>query len=130
LATVGAVVYRLIADGVVLFHLGFILFVAFGGIVAWRWPKAFWLHLASVAWGAGIVAIGWDCPLTPLEKHFRRLGGEQGYSGGFVDRYVEGVIYPERYTTLLRYLVGATITIGWLGLYLRRQTASGSRTPA
>jgi Protein of Unknown function (DUF2784) len=113
------VVFRLMADVVVVVHFAFIVFVAVGGIMAWRWPKLLWAHLATVAWGAGIVTIGWDCPLTPLEKHLRRLGDEQGYEGGFVDRYVEGVIYPERYTTLLRLLVAGLIAVGWLGLYLR-----------
>lgn len=117
-------VYRLLADGVVVVHLAFIVFVAVGGILAWRWPRLLWPHLASVAYGAGIVTIGWDCPLTPLEKYFRRLGNEQGYEGGFVDRYVEGVIYPERYATLLRVLVAALIATGWLGLYLRHQTGT------
>jgi hypothetical protein len=113
------VVYRLIADGVVLAHLGFILFVAAGGLLAWRWAWVLWPHLAAVAWGAGIVTIGWDCPLTPIEKHFRELGGEQGYRGGFVDRYVEGVIYPERFTSLLRVLVAALIVVGWVGVQRR-----------
>jgi hypothetical protein len=118
--------YRLVADAVVLVHLAFIVFVAVGGVLAWRWPRLIWFHLAAVAWGAGIVAIGWDCPLTPLEKHFRELGGEPGYRGGFVDRYVEGVIYPERYTTLLRALVAITIAVGWFGLLRRRQRVAGS----
>jgi hypothetical protein len=118
------VVYRLLADGVVIVHFGFILFVALGGLLAWRWPHLLWPHVAAVAWGAGIVAIGWTCPLTPLEKHFRRLSGEQGYAGGFVDRYIEGVIYPERYTAALRVLVALLIGVGWLGLYLRQRRPS------
>jgi Protein of Unknown function (DUF2784) len=115
------VIYRLIADGVVLVHFAFILFIAVGGLLAWRWPKLLGPHVASVAWGAGIVTIGWECPLTPLEKHFRRLAGEQGYRGGFVDHYIEGVIYPERYTSLLRALVAVLVVVGWMGVYRRRQ---------
>jgi hypothetical protein len=115
------VAYRLIADAVVLIHFGFILFIALGALLTWRWPRFLWPHLAAVAWGAGIVSIGWDCPLTPLEKHFRRLGGEQGYAGGFVDRYIEGVIYPDEATPWLRALVALLVGIGWLGLYLRRR---------
>jgi len=121
------VVYRLIADGVALVHLGFIVFVAVGGLLAWRWPRLLWLHLAAVAWGAGIVTIGWDCPLTAVERHFRELGGEQGYSGGFVDRYVEGVIYPEGYTSLLRALVAALIVVSWAGLARRRALTGPER---
>lgn len=110
-------VYQLVADAVVLVHLGFILFIALGALLACRWPRLFVPHLAAVAWGLGIVAIGWDCPLTPLEKHFRELGGEQGYEGGFVDRYIEDVIYPEAYTPWLRLIVAALVGTGWLVLY-------------
>jgi hypothetical protein len=113
------VVYRLLADAVVLIHFGFIAFVAVGGLLAWRWPKLLWPHLAAVAWGVGIIAIGWDCPLTPLEKHFRRLAGDAGYKGGFVDHYIEGVIYPARYTAVLRLLAAALIAVGWVGLARR-----------
>lgn len=119
-------VYRALADVVVLMHFGFVLFVAVGGLLAWRWPALIWPHLGAVAWGAGIVAIGWDCPLTPLEKAFRRLGGEEEYRGGFIDRYIEGAIYPEDYTPLLRAVAAALIVLGWTVLYIRhtrRRTA-------
>jgi hypothetical protein len=115
------VVYRLLADVVVLLHFGFILFIALGGVLAWRWQWLLWPHLASVGWGAGIVAVGWLCPLTPLEKYFRRLGGEQGYEGGFVDRYIEGVIYPGEYTPLLRALAAVLVAVGWAGLWHQRR---------
>ncbi|MGH9209595.1 MAG: DUF2784 domain-containing protein [Acidimicrobiales bacterium] len=121
--------YRLIADGVVLIHFGFILFVALGGLLSWRWPRLIVGHIAAVAWGAGIVAIGWDCPLTPIEKHFRRLGGEQGYSGGFVDRYIEGVIYQDDFTPWLRLLVAVLVGVGWAGLYLRRRRRTDDFRP-
>jgi hypothetical protein len=84
-----------------------------------------WLHLPSVAWGAGIVAIGWACPLTPLEKWLRRRDGES-YEGGFVDHYVEDVVYPEELTPLLRVLVAALIGAGYAVLILRgRRRQSG-----
>jgi len=122
------VIYRLVADAVVVVHFGFILFVAVGGLLAWRWPRLVWLHGPVVAWGIGIVVLGFDCPLTPLEKHFRRLGAEEGYEGGFVDRYVEDVIYPQEYTPLLRVLAGVAIIAGWAGVLVHRRRR-GSRAP-
>jgi hypothetical protein len=121
-------VYRLIGDAIAVVHFGFIVFVAVGGILAWRWRRLIWAHLASVAWGAGIVAIGWTCPLTPAENYFRRLGGAEDDGEGFVDRYIEGVIYPERYATLLRTLVAVLILVGWLG-YLRTRTPTRRQAP-
>ena len=117
-------VYRVLADAVVLVHLGFILFVAAGGVLAWRWPALLWAHVPAVAWAAGTVLIGFPCPLTALEKSLRRLAGSGGYEGGFVDRYVEGVVYPEEFTLVLRLLAVLAIVIGYLGL---RRTAAVSR---
>lgn len=86
--------YSLLADAVVLLHLAFILFVVFGACLVWRWPRLAWLHLPAAAWGALIELSGAICPLTPLENHLRRLGGEAGYGGGFVEHYLLPVIYP------------------------------------
>ncbi|MGH9259804.1 MAG: DUF2784 domain-containing protein [Acidimicrobiales bacterium] len=121
-------VYRLMADAVVVVHFGFILFVAVGGLLAWRWPRLVWLHVPVVVWGIGIVVLGFDCPLTPLEKYFRRLGAEEGYEGGFVDRYVEDVIYPGTYTPLLRALAAVAIVAGWARVVAHRRRR-GRRVP-
>ncbi|MGH9231586.1 MAG: DUF2784 domain-containing protein [Acidimicrobiales bacterium] len=112
-------VYRIAADGVVVVHFGFIVFVAVGGVVAWRWPRLLWLHVAAVAWGIGIVVVGFVCPLTPLERYLRRQGDEQGYEGGFVDRYIEDVIYPGEYTWVARTLIAAAVIVGWTGVTVR-----------
>jgi hypothetical protein len=34
------------------------------------------VHLPAAAWGAAMEIFGWDCPLTPLENHFRSLLAE------------------------------------------------------
>ncbi len=86
--------YRLLADATVIAHLAFVAFVVLGGLLVLRRPWLMWLHLPAAAWGVLIELRGWTCPLTPLENHFRRLGGESGYSGGFIERYLEPVIYP------------------------------------
>lgn len=88
-------VYRLLADAVLLLHLVFVLWVAAGGLVVWRWPRWAWLHLPALAWGSFVLLTRRDCPLTPLENRLRALGGEAGYSGGFIDHYLQALIYPE-----------------------------------
>lgn len=103
--------YRLLADLVVLLHAGFVLFVVLGGLFALRWPRAVWLHLPAALWGAGIELLAGICPLTPLENHLRHLGGEAGYSGGFVEHYVLPVLYPEGLTRGAQLAIGAFVVI-------------------
>lgn len=113
---------RVAADVVMTFHFAFLVFLAAGSLLAWRWPRLVALHLPSVAWGVVSITAGLDCPLTPLEKQLRRSAGEQGYAGGFVDHYIEGVVYPEHYTPLLRALIATAVVVGYLAL-LRRSAA-------
>jgi hypothetical protein len=84
----------LAADMVLVVHLAFILFAAFGALlVVWRpWLAA--LHLPALAWGVWIELAHGICPLTPLENSLRRVAGEAGYSGGFIDHYLVPLIYP------------------------------------
>jgi Protein of Unknown function (DUF2784) len=119
-----------LADAVVVLHLAFILFVAVGALLACRWPWLTWLHVPALAWGVGIIAIGWDCPLTPLEQWLRRQDGES-YEGGFVDRYLEDVVYPAELTPLLRAVAVALVVLGYVRLRsLSRRRRGGAPTPS
>jgi len=103
----------LLADGVVLLHFAFVVFIAVGGFIAWRWPRLVYLHLGAVAWGIGIVFLGFSCPLTWLE---RALRDEAADTPGFIDRYVEGVLYPEELTPFLRGLMALAVVVSYAGL--------------
>lgn len=110
--------YRLLADLVVVVHCGFVLFVVLGGLLALRWPRAAWLHLPAAIWGAGIEFAAGICPLTPLENHLRRLGGEAGYSGGFVEHYVLPVLYPDGLTRGVQLGIGIFVVLLNASIYL------------
>jgi hypothetical protein len=126
-------VYRMLADLVVIVHFAFIVFVAIGGLLAWHKPALVRLHLPALAWAVAIITIGFTCPLTPLEKYFRRRGGEHGYAGGFVDHYIENVIYPQWLSPSLLALAAAAILLGYAGLLNKREHRRGRhrtrRTP-
>ena len=87
-------VYRALADLVLVIHFGFIVFVVVGGLLALRWRWAPLLHLPAALWGVIIELSGWACPLTPLENALRRASGVSGYSGGFIEHYVASIVYP------------------------------------
>ena len=84
----------LLAESIVFLHFAFILFVIFGGLLVLKWRRLAWVHLPAAAWGAVVEAMGWICPLTPWENHFRLLAGQQGYSGDFISHYLLPLIYP------------------------------------
>ena len=109
----------LLADAAVLLHFGYLAFLTFGGFLVWRSPRAIWPHLAAVAWAIGIVVVRYPCPLTDLERHFRPSVGERS----FIERYLEGVIYPEGRMDTARLFVVVVVTISYLGILRRRRPA-------
>ncbi|HSG22384.1 MAG TPA: DUF2784 domain-containing protein [Azonexus sp.] len=106
-----SMLYPLLADAVLLFHLAFILFVVFGALLLRRFPRLIWLHLPAVIWAGLIELIGLVCPLTPLENHLRRLGGETGYSGGFIEHYLLPIIYPPGLTREMQVGLGIAVLV-------------------
>jgi hypothetical protein len=108
--------YRLLADAVMLAHFGFLLFVALGGFVAWRFRRVFPVHLAAVGWGLLIVFGAVDCPLTTWEDRLRRRAGQAGLDDGFISTYLTGVIYPPEHLRTMQLLVAALVVVSWVGL--------------
>src|SRR6187200_2065923 len=90
--------YRTSADLVVVVHLLFICFIVGGVFLTWRWPWVIWVHLPAVLYGALIEFAGFSCPLTVLENDLRVRAGEAGYSGGFIEHYVEGDLSTRTHT--------------------------------
>ena len=117
-----------LADGVLVLHGLFIVWAAVGALAVWRWPRLALLHLPALAWAVWIEASGGVCPLTPLENSLRRAAGQAGYSGGFIDHYLGGVIYPAGLTRQTQWLVaGALLLINLVGygLMIRRARRRG-----
>ena len=109
--------YRLLADLVVVVHFVFVAFAVAGGLLVLRWPRLVWVHMPSAVWGALIEIFGWLCPLTPLEKYLRRLGGEAGYAGGFVERYIFPILYPRGLTRTHQIVLGLLVLAVNLAIY-------------
>src|SRR5947199_8454428 len=86
--------YRVLADVVVLLHTAFVVFVVAGGFLVWRWRWVVWAHVPCASWGIAIEYGGWVCPLTPLENALRARAGLEGSRGGFVELYVIPSLYP------------------------------------
>ncbi len=110
--------YRTLADALVVLHLAFVLFVVCGGLLTLRRRWWAWVHLPAAAWGALIEFGNWVCPLTPLEKRLRCLGGEAGYPGGFVDHYLIPLLYPTGLTRAHQLLLGVLVLGVNLSIYL------------
>ena len=122
-------IYRVAADLVLAVHFLFVLFVVLGGLLVLRWPKVAYLHIPAAIWGAAIEFAGWICPLTPLERHLRRLAGETAYSTGFIEHYILPLLYPSALTRNIQLLLGLFVIAVNVAIYVyvyrRRKRVSG-----
>lgn len=107
----------LLADIVVAAHLLWIGFLIFGALVGRKVRWVMWLHLASLGFSLVLQIFGWLCPLTHLEIWLREQAGG-GYSGPFIQHYVERLVYLD--APRWKVFVGTVVVIGGSGvLYWR-----------
>ena len=113
-------IYRIGADGVLVLHLAYIIFVLFGGllIAAWRWLLP--IHLLAIGWAIYVQLGNPGCPLTAWEQALRIGAGEAGYNSSFIEHYLLPIIYPHWLTLPLQYVLAAVVVTinlmvyGWL----------------
>lgn len=95
-------------------HFAFLIYLPSGGFLALRWPRTIWVHVLTVAWGVGSVVAHVPCPLTALERWARERAGMGRLSqDGFIDNYVNGVMYPQGDTGLAQALAFCAVVVSW-----------------
>jgi Protein of Unknown function (DUF2784) len=116
--------YAVAAGLVVVAHVTFIAFVLLGGFLAWRWPRVLWAHVPALVLTAVLFAFGADCPLTDLEKYFRRQAGEDVYRDGFVAHYLVPGVPDGVRGVVLPVLVVTVTAIAYAGCWRRARPSS------
>jgi len=118
------VLYRFLADMVVLVHATFVAFVVLGmlailaGIALhWKWVRNFWfrmIHLVAIGVVVAQALAGVLCPLTTLENWLRTQAGQAKYPGSFVAHWVHSLIFfdaPPWVFTVCYCLFGAAVLL-------------------
>lgn len=94
--------YKFLADMVVLIHFLWILFLILGVLWGRRNKLVKIFHLSGLTFAFIIQILNWYCPLTHLEVWLRsKHASSLTYTGSFIIYYVERIVYVE----LSRYLV-------------------------
>jgi hypothetical protein len=130
-----ALPYQLLADSVLVLHLGIVVFVV-GGLVLvvagntvarWPWVNSLWFRIAHLAAIGIVIAQAWlgqVCPLTTLESWLRVQAGSAAYSKSFVETWVQRVIFYEAPTwvfTLVYTVFGLLVLASWWWFPPRRR---------
>jgi hypothetical protein len=117
--TVEVVGYRLVIGAAVVAHFAYLAFAVFGGLLAWRWPRLIWLHLAGAGWLLLVIVAHLACPLTWLEDRARERAGLAPLPSGFITHYGEGVFYPTGRAAAAQIVVALIVTTTWIGYAIR-----------
>lgn len=97
--------HALLADALLLLHVGIVLFVVggqalilVGGPLRWVWVRrrAFrYTHLALMGFIVLQTWLGQLCPLTVWEQQLRRAAGQEAYSQSFIEYWLNELIFFE-----------------------------------
>ena len=97
------VIYKLLADLVVVLHATYVTFVVIGFLLIllgaalrWRWVRGFWfrvVHLVAITIVCVEAISGLVCPLTTLENQLREKSGQTNYTGEFIGHWVHQLIF-------------------------------------
>lgn len=99
-------------------HFLALAFIVFGGFLAWHWPRAIFAHLGFAAWGFSVIVFQLECPLTAVENFFRHQLGHGDLDGGFIATYLDGVLYPAQYATLVQGLAALLVVASYIGAFV------------
>ena len=113
--------YKILADIVVLIHFLWILFLFFGAFWGIKNKGVKIFHLSGLAFAFIIQIFDWYCPLTHLEVWLRsKHSPALTYVGSFIIHYVEKIIYIEisRFVVLMFTILLCGLN-AWL--YLRKR---------
>ncbi len=130
-------VARVLADLVLVLHVGIVLFVVLGQLAilvgwwrGWPWVRHFGLRVTHLVLIAIIVLQAWlgrICPLTIWEQTLRQQAGETGYGGSFVEHWLSQLIFFDApwWVFVAAYSAfAAVVVLSWALLPPRRNHAS------
>lgn len=98
-------IYRTLADAVLVVHVGVVLFIV-GGLILilagahfnWRWVRDLRfriVHLAAIGYVVVTTWFGMECGLTTLEQSLRIRAGQVTYADDFIAYWLSRLIFFE-----------------------------------
>jgi hypothetical protein len=106
-----------LAESVMVLHFAVLAFLLVGGFFAWRWRGVIYPHLAIGLWALLSLSFPITCPLTVWENFFRARAGLPVLETGFIDHYIDGVLYPESASVMVQLVLGTLVIMSWVGFY-------------
>ena len=120
LAVVAAVIVAVV-------HMGFLVYIVLGGLLALRSLAWLWPSVASTLYSAYVTLSGFRCPLTTLEKWLLDVGGREPYEGSYIAHYLHDVLYPAQYERAAWMVAMGIALMSYAFVLTRRRRRSAAR---
>nr|WP_171058200.1 DUF2784 domain-containing protein [Modestobacter altitudinis] len=108
---------------VAILHMGFLVYMVFGGFLALRRLAWIWPSIVSTLYSVYVTVTDFKCPATALEKWLLERSGRTPYEGSFTAHYLRDVLYPAQYETAI-WLCGMGTAVLSYTVVLARQRRS------
>jgi len=118
--------YRSLANGVLLLHVGVVMFILaglvlilVGGVRQWQWVRNIYFRAVHLLGIAGVAMEAWAgivCPLTTLEQWLREHAGQTVYEGDFVAFWLRKLLFyhAEPWVFIAAYSAfGLLVVLSW-----------------
>ena len=99
-------------------HFLALAYIGLGGFLAWKWPKAIFVHVFFAAWGVAVNVLPLACPLTVFEDHLRQLRGLGPLPGGFNEYYIYGTVVPREVLPAVGVAAVLLVVVSYVGAYV------------
>ncbi len=127
----------LLADLVLVVHVGIVAFVVLGqllfvlgGVLQWAWVRSLWVRLAHLLLLMFVIVQSWmgaTCPLTIWEHLLRRQAGQTAYGESFIEHWLSRLIFfsaPAWVFVVAYSLFGVLVLLTWWWIPPRRFKAT------
>jgi len=108
--------YKILADIVILIHFLWVIFIVFGGFSGRRHKAVKVIHISGICFALLLQIFSWYCPFTYLEIWLRAMHDPAfTYAGSFIIHYLEEIVYIQINRGILFLL---TLSVAALNIWL------------
>lgn len=114
-------IYKILADIIVIFHFLWIVFLISGAFFVRKYRFLKFFHISRLAYALIIQIFDLYCPLTYLETWLRaKHDPSLNYEGSFISYYLEKLIYIEISNLIIVALTFVLVTFNFI-FYLKNE---------
>ena len=106
---------------VVVVHIGYLVYMVFGGFLALRRFRWLWPHIGSTVYSVYVTVTDFRCPLTALEKWLLARAGRIPYEDSFTAHYLRDNLYPAQYENAVWLSGMGLAVVSYAAVLLRRR---------